>query len=102
MTLIGIVAGSLATWRLTSLLHAEEGPFEVFSRLREAAADGFWGRLLGCFYCTSLWTAAPLALLVAGSIRELPVAWLALSGGAILVERLLPAAAAWREDPPAP
>lgn len=79
---------ALAVWRLTHLLHAEDGPFDVFVRLRRGVGEGFFGKLLGCFYCLSLWTAAPAAWLLGGDWRQWLLLWLALSTAAILVERL--------------
>jgi hypothetical protein len=79
---------ALATWRLTHLLAEEDGPAEVVVRLRRAAGTSWAGDLLDCFYCLSLWTAAPFAVVVSRRRRELPVAWLALSGAACLLERL--------------
>lgn len=84
MTLVA----ALAVWRLTHLLHAEDGPFAWFARLRQAAARTPFAEVFDCFYCLSLWVAAPVALLLGGAPRELLVSWLALSGGAILLERL--------------
>ena len=51
----------LAIWRITHLLSAEDGPWDVVIRLRKSAGDGFWGELLDCFYCLSLWIAVPFA-----------------------------------------
>ncbi|MEP7380228.1 MAG: DUF1360 domain-containing protein [Gemmatimonadota bacterium] len=90
MTPVLFVAATLATWRVTHLITAEDGPFSLVARLRQAAGAGFFGQLMDCFYCASLWVAAPLACWVAGGWTLRLVAWLALSGGAILVERLLP------------
>lgn len=80
--------GVLCVWRLTHLIAMEDGPFEAFRRLRNAAGPGFWGTLIGCFYCLSLWLAAPVAWAIADSWRTRGLAWLALSGGAILLERV--------------
>lgn len=78
----------LATWRVTHLLAREDGPGEVLARLRARLGWGFWGRLMDCFYCLSVWVAAPFALFAARRPAELLVAWLALSGAACLLERL--------------
>ena len=43
---------------------------------------------MDCFYCLSVWVAAPLSLTVTRRRAELPAVWLALSAGACLVERL--------------
>ena len=88
MTWYGLVVGTLAVWRVTHLLEAEDGPGDVIVRLRSLAGAGFWGRVLDCFYCLSLWTAAPAAVLIGGTPTEKLLLWPALSGGAILLERL--------------
>ncbi len=88
MELYWLVLGVLGVWRLTHLLFAEDGPWEVVIRLRRRAGTGFWGSLLDCFYCLSLWVAAPFALLLGSGWKERLLLWPALSAGAILVERV--------------
>ncbi len=91
-----LTLGILAVWRITHLFAAEDGPGEVLARLRRLAGDGFWGRLLDCFYCLSLWAAAPVAWQLAGAVPGdggggwgfAVLLWLSLSAGAILIERL--------------
>lgn len=78
----------LAVWRLTHLLQAEDGPFDLFFRLRSNLGSGFFGKLLNCFYCLSLWIAAPAAWLLGRDWPERLLFWLGLSAVAILVERL--------------
>lgn len=82
------VLAALATWRITHLLASEDGPGDVIVRLRARLGNGFWGRLMDCFYCLSLWVAAPFALLVSTSLLEWVLSWLALSGAACLLERI--------------
>ncbi len=78
----------LAVWRVTHALAAEDGPFRIVARLRYKAGTGFWGELMDCFYCLSLWIAMPFALLLGNSWRERVTLWLALSAAAILLNRL--------------
>lgn len=80
--------GALATWRVAALLVREDGPYDLVARLRRAIASTGFGRALECFYCTSLWLAAPVALWLAGPTRRWALVWLALSGAASLLERL--------------
>lgn len=87
MDVFRFVLGVLVVWRLTHLLYAEDGPWDVIVRVRRAAGEGFWGRLLDCFYCLSLWTAAPLALWLGRGWEERLLLWPALSAGACLLER---------------
>jgi hypothetical protein len=81
------VIGTLATWRVASLLTREEGPFALFSRLRGSDSERGPRRPLHCLYCTSLWVAAPIAGFVAPWSWRSIVIWLALSGGACLLDR---------------
>jgi hypothetical protein len=83
-----IVVGILCVWRITHLFQAEDGPFDVIVHIRKAAADTFWGRLLDCFYCLSLWVSLPLGWLLGQTLIERALLWPALSAGAILLERL--------------
>lgn len=85
---VRIVLALLATWRVAHLLAAEDGPADMFVRIRGWLGQSFAGRLMDCFQCLSLWVAAPLALFVSRRPMEWFVAWLALSGGACLLERL--------------
>jgi hypothetical protein len=77
----------LALWRVTHLLNAEDGPWGAVAWLRGRAGDRFWGQLLDCFYCLSLWLAVPFAFLVGEGWKEWFLLWLALSAGSILLER---------------
>ena len=83
-----IVLAVLAIWRLTHLLQAEDGPWRLVSRLRKRAGAGFWGELLDCFYCLSLWISAPFAVWLGEAVADRLLLWPALSGAAILLERI--------------
>jgi hypothetical protein len=83
-----LILGTLAVWRITYLLQAEDGPGDVSVRIRERAGAGFWGQLLDCFYCLSIWVAAPAALFLGESWIERLWLWPAFSAAAILLERL--------------
>jgi hypothetical protein len=78
---------SLATWRVTHLLAEEDGPGEAMVRLRVRAGESWAGELLDCFYCVSIWVAAPIAAATAPRRRDVPLTWLALSGAACLLEQ---------------
>jgi hypothetical protein len=77
----------LATWRLTHLLVAEDGPGDIIATLRQRLGNSFFGKLMDCFYCLSMWVAAPLACLLTVKWIEWPLFWVALSGAACLLER---------------
>lgn len=82
-----LAVGILCVWRLTHLFYGEDGPWDVMAKLRQRAGNGFAGKLLDCFYCVSLWVAAPLAYLLGESRMERLLLWPALSAGAILLQR---------------
>ncbi len=87
MSLTYLVVLALATWRLSSLLVVEDGPFDIFRSLRSLVGAGefsqagmdaerltpqeleevmmragrpesFLAGLLSCVWCTSVWVAA--------------------------------------------
>ena len=60
---------SLATWRLAHLLHVEDGPWHCVARLRQALNARQLG-VLECFFCASVWTALPAAMLVSTRRRQ--------------------------------
>lgn len=82
------IVAALAVWRITHLLQAEDGPWQMIVRFRRALGSGMWGSLLDCFYCLSVWIAVPFAVIVGASWRERLLLWPALSGAAILMERM--------------
>ncbi len=83
-----LVITVLATWRVAHLIAREDGPFDVIVRLRILAGASVLGRLMDCPYCLSLWIAAPFAFMLASTVDGWIAAWLAISGGACLIERL--------------
>jgi hypothetical protein len=97
-----LILGILSVWRITHLLYGEDGPWDIFVRLRKLAGRSFWGKLLDCFYCLSLWISVPFAYFIGESWKERGLLWLAFSGGAIVLEKLtnhnLTFPAEYRED----
>ena len=78
----------LAAWRMTHLLQAEDGPFDLIYRLRKAMGNSVLGKMMDCFNCLSIWMAIPFAWFLGKTWPEKVLFWLALSGGAILLERI--------------
>src|SRR5215471_8254378 len=78
------------------------GPGTYSCKLRLRTNQNAMGKALQCFYCLSLWVAAPAALLLGRTWEERAWVWPALSGAAILLERATaertPVASYW-EDP---
>ena len=87
--ILRLVLAVLATWRLTHLLASEDGPGDIIFRFRTLLGQTLVGKLMDCFNCLSLWIAAPLALYVSRQPVEWLMSWLAVSGAACLLERLV-------------
>lgn len=93
----------LTTWRISSLLVDEGGPFDLFGRLRyllgvryhnidsSAYGENVVSEALSCIWCTSFWVGLVLAI----CYWTIPVytTWLclplALSGGAIIFSEVI-------------
>ena len=83
-----LALGVLSVWRLTHLLQAEDGPWNLVVRFRLLAGDGWLGAALDCFACLSLWIAMPAAACLARGWSHGILLWLACSAGAILLQRV--------------
>lgn len=70
MTFTELLIYGAATWRIASIITQECGPFHIFINLREkvgiihdeecvpiAWPDTFFGELLSCVWCSSIWVA---------------------------------------------
>lgn len=82
------VVGVLGVWRVSHLVTAEDGPWGIIATARGWAGHGVLGQLLDCFNCTSLWVSAVSVLAAPAPWATRPATALALSGGAILLERV--------------
>jgi hypothetical protein len=89
---------ALAVWRVAHLLAQEDGPFDLVFKLRKRVGQGFFGSLLDCFLCLSLWIAIPFALLIGAGWIGHVVAWLALSGAASILFMLTDRTATRNEE----
>ncbi len=88
----------LATWRLASMLSTEDGPWDIFARLRHAIGLRYdeWSnpiylntlaKGIVCFWCVSVWLAFVAAFFspFTGGIVDFIVNWLAISAVAIFI-----------------
>lgn len=73
MMLLDFVLISLATWRVSSLITHEDGPGNIFARVRRAVGAERPGEMTGvailftCVWCMSVWVAffvAPTVVLL--------------------------------------
>lgn len=88
MTIERLLVGALATWRITSLLLREDGPFYAFTSYRTAISRiAALSPLATCVWCLSIWVGIGVTLVA------LTDAWLilipfALSAATIGLEKL--------------
>jgi hypothetical protein len=91
---------ALAVWRVTSLLVNEDGPFDIFEKVRffvgvrwdehsEKYGKNVLGEAFTCVWCLSVWTSAIGAVFIAPSLAWYPCYVLALSSISILIEELV-------------
>lgn len=88
MTGLRLLVGTLAVWRLTHLVSEEDGPWDLIVRARKRIGPGFLGQMMDCFCCLSFWIAIPFAFWAGSTWLERAILWPAVSGGAILLERV--------------
>lgn len=78
-----------ASWRITHLLSEEDGPFNVIYLLRKQLGQSFFGSLLDCFYCLSIWVTLPFGIGMGNDWSEKLLYWFALSGAACVLEKAI-------------
>lgn len=93
MDFVALLIGGLATWRLSRMIVHENGPLDIFVRMRAKFAQnqqksGGLFDLVSCVSCTSVWIGAVTALFVAGDVFELFMYTFAFSAISVLTERL--------------
>jgi hypothetical protein len=79
---------TIVVWRLTHLISAEDGPFDLIIKLRKLLGNNFLGKLMDCFYCLSIWFGLLCALYMGVDVVEIIVLTLYYSGTSILLEKL--------------
>ena len=79
---------TLVVWRLTHLFVEEDGPWDFVFRLRKFLGNTTMGKAMDCFYCFSLWIAAPVSFIISTNWATLLLSWLSLSAGACLLQQL--------------
>ena len=53
---------ALATWRISSLLVNEDGPYKLCKSVREWLQRIISAELFSCLWCASIWTATALTI----------------------------------------
>ena len=88
---------ALAVWRVSSLLVNEDGPFDIFAKIRywvgvrfnqlsEPYGINVISKGLTCVWCTSVWISGVGAIFISANILEYIVLVMALSAAAIVIE----------------
>ena len=95
-----LIVLALATWRISYMLVVEQGPYNIFDKLRHRVgvqhledgtpfAHNTWGELFTCVWCMSMWVAAILFIVNAW----MGIIWiegiLALSALAIIINEVI-------------
>ena len=81
-----LTLGILAVWRDHASPECRRRSLGSVGSLPAACGRRIWGSLLDCFYCLSLWIAAPFAYGLGNDWKERLLLWPALSAGAILAD----------------
>lgn len=84
------VLAVLAVWRVAHLLARERGPWDLVSRLHATLAGRPLGELLACPHCVAVWLALLPAAWLAPGWPHGVLLWLAIAGGASVIELMLP------------
>lgn len=83
---IRLILAAFAVYRLAQFVAIDDGPSDVFRRLRAWAVTGWLGGLVHCPYCVGVWAALGCAVLVL---------WPCGAGDMLLVVLGLAGAQAW-------
>lgn len=80
----------VVVWRLTHLIGMEDGPFDIIIRVRKLMGNSFFGKLMDCFYCLSVWIGCAAAFYAGweGGAEEIVILTFYYSGAALLLEKL--------------
>ena len=99
--MLELLLSVLATWRVSSMLVREDGPDDVFAKLRmftgmkydeysNPYGTNLISSLLSCVWCTSVWVAFIIAAIdKPANIRKFLQRAMALSAGAIIIDEVI-------------
>lgn len=80
-----LIIAALAVYRVSRMVTDEEGPFALFSRIRDRFPPTNWvGRGLECVLCVSFWAALPVAWWLGGPWG---LTWPALSAVTVIIRK---------------
>ena len=86
---MNMIVDALIVWRLTHLIQAEDGPFDLIFKfhlkLKQLRVKSL-SKLFNCFQCFSVWAGISVALIRLGLHWTSLTYGIALSGAAILLQ----------------
>lgn len=83
MTPLTLIIATLAAYRISRMITAEEGPFGVFLLIREHIdrdQQTWVGRGLSCILCVSFWVTGATSLIIGATWLE----WLGMAGAIVV------------------
>lgn len=91
MTILTLIIGGLAVWRISHALVKEKGPLDMFIRFRARLAahqkrSGGFFDLFSCVYCVSVWTGLVASAFASHDFFHWIGYAFAFSGIAVLLE----------------
>jgi hypothetical protein len=79
---------SIVVWRVTHLITAEDGPFDLILKFRKLLGNSFLGKLMDCFYCASVWVGLAAVLCISRNWVDILILTFYYSGTAVIIEKL--------------
>lgn len=88
---INIILVTLGVFRLSYMVSNEDGPGDIFSKLREWVGQSNWvGRGLNCFLCVSFWVSSFGAFfLYPDDSKMFFTSWFAIAGLCLIIHKRL-------------
>jgi len=83
---IEFIVASLATYAVSTLVSAYDGPGMIFASLRRVWPNSWLQDLLECPVCLSVWVSVPFALLISSDWQQFLLNWLGAVGVVILIK----------------
>ena len=85
--MLTIILGILGVYRFSFMLAQEDGPFDIFSKLRGYIGQKTWyGRGMHCTLCISFWVSLLCAVFVAEGVTIVTY-WFGIAGGVLVLHR---------------
>lgn len=88
MNWLEFILAALAVYRVSRMIAMEDGPADVFARLRDKAGQSNWiGRGLNCPMCISFWLGFITAWPIANSFYFWVIGALAMSAVTVIIHK---------------